>query len=83
MIQSPPCRTPQDQTSSRSREWHANGQLAEDGEYEYGIVLWEKQWDENGILTKDYALKEDDQDYRTLLRYRARHGSSGTGVDRE
>jgi len=25
-----------------STEWHKNGQIAEDGECEYGIVLWEK-----------------------------------------
>ena len=55
----------------RAREWHKNGILAEDGEYEYGITLWEKNWDEEGILKKDYKLKESDNDYQTLQRYRA------------
>ena len=54
----------------RAREWHRNGQLAEDGEYEYGIVLWEKQWDEEGNVTKDYRLTETDRDFETLQRYR-------------
>ena len=55
----------------RGREWHRNGLLAEDGEYEYGITLWEKIWDKNGNLEKDYQVKESDPDYQRLLRYRA------------
>ena len=58
----------------RAQEWHRNGQLAEDGEYEYGITLWEKNWDENGVLKKDYVLKESDQNYQSLLKYRQIYG---------
>ncbi|RJO70103.1 hypothetical protein D5S18_30095 [Nocardia panacis] len=54
----------------RAREWHASGQLAEDGEYEYGIALWEKQWDENGVLEDSYTLTESDSDHQTLLHLR-------------
>ncbi|MEU0569800.1 hypothetical protein ABZ297_31095 [Nonomuraea sp. NPDC005983] len=60
----------------RAREWHKNGQLAEDGEYEYGITLWAKQWDENGVLEDDYTLTESDSDYRTLLHFRALYGGA-------
>ncbi|SEM25163.1 hypothetical protein SAMN05660976_04605 [Nonomuraea pusilla] len=60
----------------RAREWHRNGQLAEDGEYEYGITLWAKQWDENGVLEEDYTLTESESDHRTLLHFRALHGGA-------
>jgi hypothetical protein len=61
----------------RAREWHANGQLAEDGEYEYGLTLWEKTWDENGRIVDDYQMKESDPDYQTLQHYRALYASTG------
>lgn len=37
----------------RATEWHRNGQVAEDGEYAYGVPLWEKVWDEDGVLMKE------------------------------
>ncbi len=63
----------------RAREWHANGQIAEDGEYEYGLTLWEKNWDENGQIVHDYQMKETDPDYQTLQRYRARYAGKSAG----
>ncbi|MGW3071324.1 toxin-antitoxin system YwqK family antitoxin [Kitasatospora sp. NPDC001132] len=60
----------------RAREWHRNGQLAEDGEYEYGIALWAKQWDENGVLEDDHTLTESNSDHQTLLRFRALYGGA-------
>ncbi|MEU6014597.1 hypothetical protein ABZ826_11220 [Streptomyces sp. NPDC047515] len=60
----------------RAREWHRNGQLAEDGEYEYGIALWAKQWDENGVLEDDCTLTESDSDHRALLHFRALYGGA-------
>lgn len=62
-----------------AREWHRNGQMAEDGEYEYGIIVWEKMWDEGGALERDYALKPTDQDYQTLQHYRQTFGAGGAG----
>lgn len=50
----------------RVREWYEDGQLAEDGEYEYGITLWEKKWDKNGTLVEDYRLSESDPDFQLL-----------------
>lgn len=55
----------------RAREWHRNGHLAEHGEYEYGITLWEKTWSENGAIERDYRLEEGDEAYQRLLEYRA------------
>lgn len=63
------------QLHGRAREWHANGQLAEDGEYEYGLTLWEKKWDENGRIINDYQMRESDPDYQTLQHYRALYAS--------
>ncbi|WP_060048285.1 toxin-antitoxin system YwqK family antitoxin [Burkholderia ubonensis] len=62
----------------RAREWHKNGQLAEDGEYEYGITLWEKSWDENGGLLEDFQLTEEDEDFQVLQQYRAIYGNDGS-----
>lgn len=64
------------QLHGRAREWHANGQLAEDGEYEYGLTLWAKKWDENGHIVNDYQMKESDPDYQTLQRYRELYAST-------
>jgi antitoxin component YwqK of YwqJK toxin-antitoxin module len=50
--------------------WYRNGTLMEEGEYEFGIPLWEKEWDENGTLIKDYQLKETDANYALLEKYR-------------
>lgn len=60
----------------RSREWHKNGEIASDGEYEYGIVLSERKWDENGTLTSDYRLKSTARMYRNLDKRRQAHGES-------
>lgn len=54
----------------RKRRWTDDGTLIEDGEYEYGIPLWEKMWDEDGNLTYAYELKESDGNYAELLKYR-------------
>jgi antitoxin component YwqK of YwqJK toxin-antitoxin module len=62
----------------RAREGHPNGQLAEDGEHEYGIALWERTWDENGSLEDDFVRAEYDQDHQTLLQYRALYGTGRT-----
>ncbi len=65
----------QDALHGRAREWHRNGQLAEDGEYEYGIALWEKRWNEAGALEHDHRLAETDPGYARLLQFRALYGT--------
>lgn len=61
----------------RAREWHTNGQLAEDGEYEFGITLWEKHWDEAGRPTRDYTLAESDPDFERVLQGRRLYAEPG------
>lgn len=62
----------------RAREWHRNGRLAEDGEYEYGIALWKKTWDEDGVIEEDYRLEQGDQDYQDLLYARSLYEQDST-----
>ena len=54
----------------RKRRWTEDGTLIEDGEYEYGIPLWEKWWDEDGDLVREYELSETDGNYTLLQEYR-------------
>lgn len=61
----------------RAREWHRNGMLAEDGEYEYGLALWAKEWDESGQLVTDRRMQDGDAAHARLLAARARYGASG------
>ena len=56
------------------REWHPGGQLAVEMVGEHGILLRERQWDESGRLTKEYAIAEGGPDWQTLQRYRDRFG---------
>lgn len=58
----------------RAREWHRNGQLAEDGEYAYGIALWEETWDEDGRLLTSRTLEEGDPAHARLAELRRIYG---------
>lgn len=44
----------------RATEWHRNGQVAEDGEYAYGITLWSKCFDERGVLEREHRMTDAD-----------------------
>jgi antitoxin component YwqK of YwqJK toxin-antitoxin module len=48
------------------REWHRNGQLKREEEVEEGICLWRKEWDEQGVLVKEYVLTEVHPNYKSL-----------------
>ena len=52
----------------RVREWHRNGQLAVDSEYELGCALWEKKWDENGVQTRDHVIAGTNLHYLEAVR---------------
>jgi len=54
------------------REWHRNGQLKEEYEVEEAIYLWKKEWDEEGVLVRDYVLTEDHPQYKWLQLSRER-----------
>lgn len=60
----------------RARQWHENGQLAEDGWYEYGIALWEKKWAEDGTLLEEYTLTEADANHALLQSFRRIYGEA-------
>jgi hypothetical protein len=54
------------------KKWHANGQLAEDGNYEWGVRLDEKAYDEQGALTSTFIMDPADphSQYGILLKFR-------------
>ncbi len=60
----------------RKREWHPDGQLAEEGEYEYGIALWKKKWSPSGELVEDYQLPETDPAFQRLQQLRQAFASA-------
>src|SRR6476659_4360421 len=52
--------------NGKKREWHPNGQLAEEADYELGVELRHKLWDEDGNLTEEFELPENDPAYEHL-----------------
>jgi antitoxin component YwqK of YwqJK toxin-antitoxin module len=65
-----------------AREWHENGQLAEEGEYEYGIPIWEKKWDGGGALVEEYTLTEADSNFTLLQSFRRIYGGASEAEPR-
>jgi antitoxin component YwqK of YwqJK toxin-antitoxin module len=62
----------------KERRWHDDGQLAEEGDYEFGVAIREKHWDEDGNLTKEFELKDSDPAYQRLQEYRRLYGDVPT-----
>ncbi|KVC97365.1 hypothetical protein WI77_08420 [Burkholderia ubonensis] len=62
-----------------ARTWYDNGQLEREGEYEYGIALRERSWDEEGHLLSDYTLSKDDGQYKFLEELRRIYRGSTEG----
>jgi hypothetical protein len=60
----------------RSQEWHPNCQLKAEGEYEYGITIWVREWSADGTLTKEYRLTTADRAYRSLMSRRRAYGGN-------
>jgi hypothetical protein len=50
----------------RNREWHSNGVLAVDEEWEQGICLSRRRWDRVGSLLEDWSLRPSDPGFKTL-----------------
>jgi antitoxin component YwqK of YwqJK toxin-antitoxin module len=63
------------------REWYPNGRPKKEGEYEWGVRLQEREWDEDGRLTKDYKLDESDPNYETIQKQRAWHAARALRSD--
>lgn len=57
-----------------SKEWFPDGQLKSASVCEYGICLEEKEWDDNGKLTKDFRLLPTDYNYEILKKHRVAFG---------
>jgi hypothetical protein len=55
------------------REWHENGRLSEEAEYEYGVAVWWKRWNAEGTLIEEGRLQEAHPDHATLVRRRQRY----------
>jgi len=54
----------------KERLWHPNGKPKEEGDYEFGITLKRKKWDEDGTLVEDFELKETDSNFNLLQQFR-------------
>jgi hypothetical protein len=54
--------------------------LAEEGEYEYGIPLWERKWDEHGVLVEEYTLDKSDSNFGLLQNFRRVYGGDEADV---
>jgi antitoxin component YwqK of YwqJK toxin-antitoxin module len=54
----------------KKREWHRNGQLAEETDYEVGFKRRQKLWDENGNLIEEFELDKNDPNYKRIELYR-------------
>ena len=52
------------------REWHRNGQLAEEAEYELGFELRRSNWAADGNLIGKSELDKNDPGYKRLEKYR-------------
>jgi antitoxin component YwqK of YwqJK toxin-antitoxin module len=62
------------------REWHPNGVLALEEEFELGVALNRLRWDESGSPIEEFQLQESDPDYQTLLmlrKHNAAHNWTG------
>jgi antitoxin component YwqK of YwqJK toxin-antitoxin module len=54
----------------KKREWHRNGQLAEEADYEFGHGLHRKRWDEDGNLIEEYDIDKNSPAYKEVEEYR-------------
>ncbi len=55
-----------------AKEWWANGKMRRDAQLDNGFLVREKRWNEDGALTVDFLLSEDDPQYELLRSARKR-----------
>lgn len=53
-----------------TRDWHDNGQLAEEADYEFGHDLYHKRWDKDGNLIEEYHMDKSSPAYKEVEEYR-------------
>lgn len=58
------------------RKWHENGVLADASNYEYGVRVSGRRWDETGNLIDDFQLEESDPAFEILQASRRAYGCS-------
>jgi hypothetical protein len=51
-------------------EWDESGRVTEESCCEYGVVIYERAWDEDGDLTRDYRIEEGSRDFERLRKRR-------------
>jgi antitoxin component YwqK of YwqJK toxin-antitoxin module len=54
----------------RHRQWHFNGELAEEADYELGFLVRRKKWDEDGDPIDDFQLEASDPEHGHLEQVR-------------
>ena len=54
------------------REWHADGRLAAEVEYDLGCPIHERRWDEDGRLVADRRVDESSWEFQHTQRLRAK-----------
>jgi hypothetical protein len=52
-------------------QWYETGQAKQKQLYELGSLIEEMEWDENGLLIKQYQIDRRGEKYRRLELYRA------------
>ena len=63
-----------------ARDWDKSGRLEEESCCEYGIVVYKKTWNKDGVLVENYQLKEGDRDFESLQQRREAYGNKSSEV---
>ena len=65
------------------RRWEEEGRLLLEQEFEYGVRLWGKRWDAQGVQTEDFSLSESAPSFEILETYRRAYEAAGIGMPRQ
>ncbi|GMQ63841.1 toxin-antitoxin system YwqK family antitoxin [Vallitalea maricola] len=57
-------------------EWYEKGQIKMKSLIEYGIIVWQKQYGENGNLEYHFLIESTSDDYKRLQDFREKKGWS-------
>jgi hypothetical protein len=59
-----------------ARWWHENGRREQMAQF--GIIEWERSYDDQGAVVDEYQLPEDSSDHEEIRRLREKHAADGT-----
>ena len=65
------------------RRWDDEGRLLLEEEFEYGVRLWGKRWDAQGVQIEDFSLTESAPSFEILAAYRQAYEAAGIGMPRQ